>query len=131
MRDTIYREFIEKKEKPVIHMITCSVCGKRIGCFATHDGYYSSYTKRIPDSRTEYYTITRSQPNMSNYYSTIDDNVFEQGDVHPDCLPKYIEEYVKSEKDHDDYMELNIEHKFEYQSVITDEEKDDNNEKET
>ena len=131
MRNAIYREFIEKKEKPVIHMITCSVCGKRIGCFATHDGYYSSYTKRIPDSRTEYYTITRSQPNMSNYYSTIDDNEFEQEDVHPDCLPKYMETYVERERDHDDYMELNIEHKFEYQSVVTDEEKDDNNDKET
>lgn len=131
MRQTIYREFIEKKEKPVIHMMTCSVCGKRIGCFATQDGYYSSYTKRIPDSLTEYYTITRSQPNMSNYYSTIDDNAFEQEDVHPDCLPKYMETYVEREKDHDDYMELNIEHKFEYQSVLTDEEKDDNNDKET
>lgn len=131
MRNAIYREFIEKKEKPVIHMVTCSVCGKRIGCFATHDGYYSSYTKRIPDSLTEYYTITRSQPNMSNYYSTIDDNEFEQEDVHPDCLPKYMETYVERERDHDDYMELNIEHKFEYQSMITDEEKSDDNDKET
>ena len=128
MRDTIYREFIEKKEKPVIHMVTCSVCGKRIGCFATHDGYYSSYTKRIPDSCTEYYTIMKSQPNMS--YGEAD-TTWDPEDVHPDCLSKYIEEFVKHEKDHDDYMELNIEHKFEYQSVVTDEEKDDNNDKET
>ena len=131
MRQSIKKKIVKEEEKVVLNIITCSVCGKRIGCFATHDGYYSSYTKRIPDSRTEYYTITRSQPNMSNYYSTIDDNVFEQEDVHPDCLPKYIEEFVKHEKDHDDYMELNIEHKFEYQSVVTDEEKDDNNDKET
>lgn len=129
MRQTIYREFIEKNEKPVIHMMTCSVCGKRIGCFATHDGYYSSYTKRIPDSRTEYYTITRSQPNMS--YGGDADTIWDPEDVHPDCLPKYIGEFVEHEKAHDDYMELNIEHKFEYQSVVTDEEKDDNNEKET
>ena len=128
MRHSIKEKIVKEEEKVVLNMITCSVCGQRIGCFATHDGYYSHHVKVVPNSRTEYYTILKTQPDM-NYGH--DDTVLSLDDVHPDCLPKYIEEFVEHEKDHDDYMELNIEHKFEYQSVVTDEEKDDNNDKET
>lgn len=122
----IKEKVVKEEEKVVLNIVECSVCGKRIGCFAKD--YYSHHVKVVPNSRTEYYTILKTQPDM-NYGH--DDTVLSLDDVHPDCLPKYIEAFVKDERDHDDYMELNIEHKIEHQSMLTDEEKDDNNDEET
>lgn len=117
MRHGIKEKIVKEEEKVVLNMITCSVCGQRIGCFATHEGhYYSQHVNVIPNSRTEYYTIEKSQPDM-NYGK--DDNTLSLDDVHPDCLPKYIEEFVKSERDCDDYMKLNIEHHIDYQCIIS------------
>ncbi len=114
MRNKIKATVTETREFVALVRIHCSECCKHIGDFASHEPVACGVTQRIPDSKTEWYTVTKIQ----EY-----DKRSEWGpdDVCPNCLPTYIRKFVDRHRGADDLMELHIEHKIASQAVVTDE----------
>lgn len=96
---------------------TCLTCSHCTDVMVDWNGTpYAVYSTKINCGGSEKFSCKRYRFDENLEY-------FKPEKVHPESpdsdLKKYIKEFVKQEKDHDDYMKLNIEHHIDCQCVMT------------
>lgn len=115
MTEDIKKKITITKDVTILTKVTCDCCKRELGLFhltydadAGYDGF-----KKDPNwvEYAEWYHIEQYQ-NYNNRHTIW------EGDICPECLPKWITEFRDHERGSSDYMELHFEHMVEVPQIL-------------
>lgn len=112
MTEDIKKKITITKDVTILTKVTCDCCKRELGLFhLTYDADASGFKNDPNGERTEWYHIEQYQE-----YNNRD--IIWEGDICPECLPKWITEFRDNGRGSSDFMELHLEHNVETPQIL-------------